>query len=1644
MEENYRESKKSKKLGVISFILFLLLAVALMIPNLLEPEQQLSEVTGESELEAYNDHGKCGDFEAANPNVFKIPDMPGRQLYCIEAGKAVRYSNASVSYIEKYGSLYNSNTIGEEYSSRCGHARKPDNGLQSNTYYICTGDHFEPQADVAYVVTTEPLHEQSTVKQQAIWRSTILASDLTGMTDDSPGSSALHQIDWEEGVALIKEAREYAKFHERTKDHGLNARDVTDYDELDVNGEFYTKKFIVGPFKMDYEQCIYPGISGDIAFGGINDMYVVGDKTKRIEIEKFILVDPDTGREEEVTPRYFTPGENTKTDTGEQNYPKPGQEFYVKFKKPISDENIGRDEVDQEFTMHVDFSYLTISAHVCRLKGVMYTVNWHCDDTYDHEHCDDWDESCSTDKDGNEHCHSYCVSWYDHFSCESWSTLSQSNHQDLIDADGERSLLTESLDMPFDYQPKPVKITMELGGHVFEDQKENKETIPNGVLDSSEPYKKGVEVILYEKNGKEVDRTVTGEDGKYLFKKLDAMKKYYVEFVYDGQRYEHTIYNNNLSGGYSNATETPSERTTLNNTFAEIGSTPDNYKVNRTEYRSILGYSKGSWNKTYTRDEIKDIYNELIDVAASKGNYKEAYKTVLSRHGNSSEAKSMLQFIEDCRISAYTGSAGKDHIKYYPVVDNFVIRDRHHRIVGIDYDALYEDQRRIDFGISERQTVDIAIRKDVYKATLEINGKTQTYEYDKRKNLDDTYWDISARISDAYYKQNYTREIFKSDYDYKTDNYQTNSLNPNTSGIDLNQDKELKVFVTYRITVRNQSQVMLMQIKELVDYYDQDYTYEPGRSYIGDEDGKFVSDIQSTTTSRYSGSGYDSSAVTHIGGYNNLYIQGLQDRKLATGEDAYVYLTFSVNKDSNRNIKLDEDPRTAAKIGVGKENIIEVNGYKTYYKEGYRISSGERKSSNEVVGLVDVDSNPGNLNPSDVPKDGNINYKNFEDDTDKAPNIRLILHRDADRVVDGIVWDDERTEQAKDANGNATNAQIGNGLKESGEKGIDGVTVQLVELIQDKNNPANTVEYIWKEYKSGQKGDLTPVINNSGLVPNYTINNETGKYKFVSFMPGNYIIRFIYGDGTQTVLTSDGNNAVNKVYKANGQSIGLNEKSYSGQDYKSTTYQEGINQSSLGNYNGIRGYTNYDTQNERATYIYDFVAADNNPNASDAKDIMSRRNEVINYSNQNVTNNKAEVLASSYNLPSYGGTNYSYSEMKGLVDSFIQNTQMKAETGFMNVELEYNRTVTGEQGDGNKTTYNISNVNFGLEQRPQAQLKLNKQVTNVKVTLANNNVLFDASKQASNVVWRQHDAHGPDTGNNFTQNSNYNSVRRMKTPVVRKDASKKGLVQLSMDEELMHGATVQVTYTVMVANIGEVDYKDNTFYYTGTVKDRNSIVKTTINELVDYVGTNYDIGTGGEVKIRNNIQFRAQDNPGWVVIEKEELFGNGDKTKALVNNKLKDQVALYNTVIKNEAIKKDLVPILEDANAVNIAGELNERPMTIDEYIKNNSTSVASTKLVLTQVITADNESDDLRYNNMAEIVKTSNTVGRRNNYSVVGNQDPTKLPIEIDADASQEVVILPPFGQKYIYYALAIGVAIILIGGIIFIQKKVIKKKED
>ena len=169
----------------------------------------------------------------------------------------------------------------------------------------------------------------------------------------------------------------------------------------------------------------------------------------------------------------------------------------------------------------------------------------------------------------------------------------------------------------------------------------------------------------------------------------------------------------------------------------------------------------------------------------------------------------------------------------------------------------------------------------------------------------------------------------------------------------------------------------------------------------------------------------------------------------------------------------------------------------------------------------------------------------------------------------------------------------------------------------------------------------------------------------------------------------------------------------------------------------VRKVLGYDkntcTQNETFTYLYDITESNKKNNVSDAKDIESRRNEVINYSNVGVTNYIAEVLAS--HKADYTTMNNRNTLLKDL----MANTNMKAETGVMVIELEYDQV--GSDGNKKDNSYKITNVDLGLEERAKAQLSINKEVANVKLTLSDGRILFDAKNTAQNVLWRKHEAY---------------------------------------------------------------------------------------------------------------------------------------------------------------------------------------------------------------------------------------------------------------------------------------------------------------
>ena len=251
-------------------------------------------------------------------------------------------------------------------------------------------------------------------------------------------------------------------------------------------------------------------------------------------------------------------------------------------------------------------------------------------------------------------------------------------------------------------------------------------------------------------------------------------------------------------------------------------------------------------------------------------------------------------------------------------------------------------------------------------------------------------------------------------------------------------------------------------------------------------------------------------------------------------------------------------------------------------KSGGSIQLGDMKTWIEITsystdtGCIDSNSAPDNIEQ----------YKT-EDDTDDARGIN-IQKNNAQRKISGYVFEDSK------GNDHGT-ITPGNGTYENGEQKINDVIVQLIEIKKiNINGNVTKLEYIWQETTTGSnKVKYIPTNGVYGDIPEYNVTNNEGEYTFEGFIPGEYIVRFIYGDGTYW------DTAINTQ----------NILKYNGQDYKST-----------------------------ADKYYDKTYFDNNSydeNSSMARDNEARRLEEMNYAMQPERNVSDLIIDSKGKLNEY-------------------------------------------------------------------------------------------------------------------------------------------------------------------------------------------------------------------------------------------------------------------------------------------------------------------------------------------------------------------------------------------------------------------------
>lgn len=903
---------------------------------------------------------------------------------------------------------------------------------------------------------------------------------------------------------------------------------------------------------------------------------------------------------------------------------------------------------------------------------------------------------------------------------------------------------------------------------------------------------------------------------------------------------------------------------------------------------------------------------------------------------------------------------------------------------------------------------DLSLGTDVKEATVKINGNQTTYTYDQI--LDGKLDEKLNKSSNSPIE--YNLYLAHSDYNYRITDYKVPG-DPNGEPIENKYDEttkenfgkikdnknntELEVYVTYKLALKNQSTQYDAKVNLVEYHFDDKYAFLQ-------EKNKNIKLTEETNLN------------------NRVLMIDTSDLQINGGETKSLDLTFKVLPDKNGN---------KCVLGEDYLNQAEIVSYTT------------------GGGLVDEDSAPGNA----FLEEGKVRY---EDDTDEANGIQIKLKTNAERSISGKVFDTENNNSVND------------------------VIVQLIELVEINNK--QQYEYIWQETVAGSNTVKTTDRNGysgkiyeykksddenpSGKMVEQEINGETGyciyvdgtnsdgQYKFVNIIPGNYIVRFIYGDGSTYEITE-------------------NTLKYNGEDYKSTYVDYDYNAPWYNN-TSLNGDNSKAVDNEaRRLKVMSY-----------AVDVDGNKGKTLNaLNNITDTSKQAEIINAYKNLKKIGEAEAV--QWNDVQKDVLANTWMCAETLKIKVPVDPSVLVNenGEKEEKLSITENstsvkkadsqykvtFDNVNLGLMERPKTKLVLEKHITGltVKPVASGVNLIANATADINKILDQgegdQIQLEGQRDGLSATKSGRTN----------------RGLWYLQTDTtELAQGADAYITYTYVIKNEGDGDYlnnvlvdlyeklnadeykqkleefeagvknakKDSTseeykkgqqykngtyisdFYYTGTKGENDKEVLASVEQIqealnpkVKFVNSTTDF-TKADRNVGNKYPYYNRDG---------ELQENNNNIKEIITS-------------KEETSKK----LLQTGKTLKEINDKNEKK----DFINN--TMDTSKKLVVSVGLSASEIENGGVYDSyIAQVTHYTNAAGRRDestpaNLSYVHSED-TRITLdkynEEDEFWAETFRITKPTGEDKItpvqIAIITISAVAVLGVGIILIKKFVLKK---
>lgn len=647
---------------------------------------------------------------------------------------------------------------------------------------------------------------------------------------------------------------------------------------------------------------------------------------------------------------------------------------------------------------------------------------------------------------------------------------------------------------------------------------------------------------------------------------------------------------------------------------------------------------------------------------------------------------------------------------------------------------------------------------------------------------------------------------------------------------------------------------------------------------------------------------------------------------------------------------------------VNKTNISESNNYCTNITEITKYSTTE--------GLIDEDSAPGNGIQ-------NKQITQYEDDTDEAKGINIKVG-DKTRTIKGTVWDDGAKNEA-------------DGKLISEENKVNDVIVQLIEI---KNISGNYYEYIWQETRSG-RNEVKTTARNGYTGESYTnsVAENSGMFEFTDFIPGNYIIRYIYGDGTTYDATS-------------------NVEKYNGQDYQSTI----------------------DSHYKTSWYNTAGYAA----NQSVARDNEARRLEVMAYSTK-IDETIGKALE----------------EKTALNETWMcaETSRINVPVDAVNKATESDNTTVSFENIENNIEFN--NINFGLALRPQTKLVLEKHITGLKITPNGVGVqpIVEAKIDIKDILNKpdselQEKLQGVTSGLSIIKSDRDNrGFWKVETDI--EELAQGATLEVEYTYVIKNESDKDYLNSVLVN-----EYQNNLGGYENYLRDLKDSVKAIMrtgqyaysndNAIGGYLGEFYYTGVKGvgDVEVLSRVDNLKESL--------NEQFGKQEKVSDYFNARaLEDGDVKKYLDRERNSVTKNIVTVLEsNSTSKFLVGKSG------DEYTEDD-TDWSKTAKVTTVLASASSKGIGGTYPSyIAEITSYSNAAGRRSmngtpdNLQFVHSEDTTmtmNTDNELDEFWGESIIISKPTGEDKltgVQIAIITTISVAILGaGIVLIKKYVLKK---